>query len=145
MSMRSDLFTYLKTSGTAISAIVGVGAAAKIYPNTAPQDTAPPYVTYSQVSNFHEHTLASAAGIARPLFQFICWDNGSVSTDAMGNALREDLDGFGPGDIGSTTVRRIHLENDSDSIEDPTVGEEFPKWARVLDFQIVHTETVPTF
>jgi len=145
MSFRSDLFDYLKNVSRNIATYTGSGSSAKIYPNTAPQGTAPPYVVYSQVSNFHEHTLTASAGVARPLIQFVCWDNDSVTTDAMGDALRKDLDGFGPALMGSTYIRRIHLETDSDSIEDPTVGEEFPQWARILDFRIVHTETVPTF
>ena len=145
MSMRSDLFDYLKNTSRNISTYTGIGAAAKIYPNTAPQSTVQPYVTYSQIGNIHERTLTSAAGVARPLLGFVCWADDSVTSDAMRDALRKDLDGFGPALMGSTYMRSIHMENDSDSIEDPTVGEEFPQWSATADFRIVHTETVPTF
>lgn len=139
MTIEAGLVTYLATVAGVTNLV-----AARIYPHKAPQGGTVPYITYQVVSEPHEHNMAGAAGLTTARVQFDCVDDDDVGAAAVGEALRAAMQGY-RGAMGSSAVRRCHLDNRSSFVFDPTHATDASRYSRVLDFFITYEETIPSF
>ena len=152
--IESALYSHL-TGTTDLVAQVGT----RIYPNAAPpreKRTRGPFIVYRRISTTNEHTLAGALGVARPTFEFAVI--GDYTIDGSGqeqttpystiknisDLLRTHLDGY-QGVLQSAGVRSItHISTNDDYIA-PTDAGDVRVHIAESDYQVWHTETVPTF
>lgn len=143
MSMRTALVAELEGNG-GVSALVGT----RIYPVVGPRLATLPYIIYQRISQTHEHHTTAAAGLTTPRWQITCVASSASGAAALGEAVREALDGF-RGTMGSggntASVRMCHLDNEIEGFEDKDDASPVELHTVILDYMIAHTESVPTF
>lgn len=143
MTFKDDLYEHLSTDAGIIAEV-----STRIFFGIAPTSTAFPYITLERIASpGHNHMLASSA-IANPLFQFDCWALTSVKRETVSEAVREALDGLRGVKIGTndtTDIRRVFVDNQSDSTEDPREGTEDRIFRTRMDITIWYVRSVPTF
>lgn len=129
---------------TGVTALVGSGTSARIYPVLAPQDTASPYVTYQVIDSPQLHTLdPGPAGLSHPRVQIDCYAQGMggyAQVQALSEAIKGTessikLNGY-RGTLGGVTVQGAHLTSEQDIFEPPQDASD-EGWHRVsMDFTI---------
>lgn len=144
MSIQAAFYHHL-SNDTTVAGLVS----ARIYVDVAPSSVAGlNHITFQLISGTHEHHMTAAAGLTRKRVQVDVWATNSVSRDGISEAVREALDGY-RGDMGATgstvDVRMCHLVNETDGYESPVMGTEFGLFRRTMDWEIWHSESVPTF
>ena len=141
--MASDVESALYAHLTGTTDLVAQ-VSTRIYPNRAPHGAAMPFITYRRISTTNEHTLAAALGMARPTFEFACVGTSYSTVKTVNNLLRTHLDGH-QGVLQSVGVRSItHISTNDDYIA-PTDAGDVGGHIAESDYQVWHTETVPTF
>lgn len=135
----------------AITALIGAGAQARLYAETAPQEAGYPRLTYEWVDWPEDHTLAGVTGYGMPRIQIDCWASGprartqclelarAVRKCKGGQPQGRELNGFS-GMMGGVKVQRCKLLNRESIPELPRMGEEGPVRRISLDFEIQHDE-----
>ena len=129
-----------------LGAVAGVTAlvSTRIYPDQGPQKPTDPYITFRVVSERHEHHMTAAAGGVFARVQIDCWSRTSEDAAAVGEAVRNALQGW-TGTAGSVAVKLSHLANRFSMPAGPSDGSDAAWHRATLDFLMGHTETVPTF
>jgi hypothetical protein len=138
--IRSDLRAYL-LADDGIADLVGT----RIYPVVLPQGASRPAITYARISGGHSHNIDRATGSAIPTFEIDCWGDTFDEVDELAEALRQAMQGFGPGTFGSTAVKACLLDDETDAYEWPEDGSDKGIYRITLRYRIRYTETVPTF
>lgn len=135
MTVESEIVARLEVDG-AVTALVGSGDDARIYPVLLPQDPTYPAVTYQRVSGARLHNLAGTAGFAMPRLSINCWSRTYGEAKSLAAAIRASLDGF---DGTLATIRAtIKIVNEIDLPEQ----EPKPDVYRILqDYTVNHRET----
>ena len=139
MTIHSALYRLLTSNG-AVAALVGD----RVYPMQAPQDTAYPLIVFSTIVELRAPTLAGASGAVNPKIQVDCWAESNEDADSLSDAVRLALDGY-RGTVGSVVIRACALGLRHDGIVEPRDGTENRVFGRNMEFDVWHTETVPTF
>jgi hypothetical protein len=124
MSFAADLFDLLKASGP-LSALVGSGAAARIYPVLAPSEVDRPYITWQRIAS-EPAEIGGRAGCERIGLQIDCWADTFDAAVAAGDAVRLAIE-------GSLGAVRGALESDADLYEDAS-----RLYRRLQNFVIYH-------
>ncbi len=138
-----SLYEHLKDDA-GITAIVGT----KVRPLVASTKDVLPYLTFSQIGGDHVHHMASASGLAGPLFQIDCWETKALLAHTLADAVRESLDGnehFTMGTVNTTFVSSAMLQGELDNVVTPTHGDEPSTYRVTQTWKFWHAETVPTF
>lgn len=106
---------YVRLTGdAAVTAIVGTA----VYPQAAPQNLEPPFITYARVSAERLRSFDGPSGLARPRMQVDCWAAGYRQARQLADATRRALDGWrSPAD----GVPGAMLESDRD-LHEPENG-----------------------
>jgi hypothetical protein len=123
---------------TQLNGWAGLSALAedRIYPMTAPQNAATPFITYQRISGPRLRSLLGASGQANPRIQIDVYGASYASAKAVAEQVRLALDNF-RGTVAGVVIRACSLESDRDLI-DPDVD---PPLHRVShDFTIWHDE-----
>ena len=140
MSIETALYDRL-TGTAAITALVGSGSSARIYPDLAPASTEKPYCTYRTVSTVRSRHFAGIAGsqVDFARVQVDVWAATALSRRSVADAIRDALDGFS-GSMGdeSLDVRRIAVDGPSMLTEPPFGDDEVPTYRATLDLEISH-------
>lgn len=147
MSMESDLVGYL----TNLPAITGL-VKRRIYPNAAPQGAEKPLIVYRRMTGGHITNMGGSAGVAQPEVQLVVVDKPTdqpisplsfSNIKRIGEALRQTMQGF-RGQMGSTRVMAVHLQNESDVYAQPQdAGEGVDQL--FLTYSILYEESKPVF
>ena len=141
MSLKKALYTYL-TAQVGITNLVST----RLYPSVAPESAAKPYVIFSDVTSDHKHHLTAAAGIVIKRVQFTIYATSALIADAIKEAFRAELDGFrGVMGTDSLDVRHVMLSNEIDGFNNPIDGDQTGIHTTILEYEICHSESVPTF
>ena len=117
MSLKSDLYAYLIAAPT-VAALVST----RVYPSFVGSMAAPlPYVCYDQTSTQAEASMTGPVDIAMAALSFQCWAVDAPAADEISHQVRKTLDGY-RGTMGSTDIRRIFYDTETDTIEVPSEG-----------------------
>ncbi len=71
-SIEGELVALLAADST-LSALVGAGTLARIYPQDRPLDTARPYVLYAKAAGYRDCTLTGATNFRQAVFTWDCY------------------------------------------------------------------------
>lgn len=129
-------------STTAITNLIGGGAAARFYPEMAPQNAAYPHGTYQVIDFPQFRTLGGPSGLAYPRIQIDWWDNSSTGKKKVSQlveATRQTLDGYF-GTDGGLHVQSCQLDNREFSSEPAVNADEVPFRRGSMDFIVYFTE-----
>lgn len=116
--LRPALRAYL-LADPAIAAIV----ANRVFATVIPQGVNSASVVVSLISGRGDHHMEGASGLGRSRLQVDAWAPGADVATALGNAVRDRIDGFrgvmGEGDA-AVTVQGIFLADERDGYDDAT-------------------------
>lgn len=144
MSIETDIKTYLLTKA-AFTSLVGSGSSARIYPGFLPAKTTYPAVAYRRISRNSEQQLSGAAGVDHMRMQFDVFHSDYDSAKSVVAVLRDELDGFGPGTMGSSNVKAIQSGSELDLPIAPNDGSDNWLWQIACDYMIHYDESIPAF
>lgn len=108
MSAITEIYTRLSDDAT-LAGLVG----ARIYPLTAPQGDAYPFVTFQVVSRTGSVALDTSSSMAALRLQVDCYGDTFTSARAVAEAVRARLDDW----RGSGSVQLATLTNDRDQYD----------------------------
>lgn len=106
------VYAILKAAG-AVTALVGAGDGARIYPNVVPQDAGLPAIAYQRISSYRRAVHGSPASLARPRVQLTLLAESYSQVKALAAATREALDGY-VGTVGGVGVNVALVEDETD-------------------------------
>lgn len=134
----SDINTALfgkLTGSSAITAIVGSGTAARVYPGIAPQGTARPCIVYSRTGSEYDPCLSARLGWANSDIQVISIADTYLGAEALAAAVRATLEGW----TSSSTPAVQHSMIQSDAPDIVSVeGSDAPIHIVVQSYNIRH-------
>lgn len=107
-----DLFSFLSDQGT--------DAAARIYPQSLPQNCTLPAIRYQQISEPGTHSHSGRSSLRHPRFQFDCFAGTYLAAKRLADQVINVLDGY-TGGMGSRTCQAGFLENARDN-HDPELN-----------------------
>jgi len=146
MSIVDAIYDHLTSSSASGNATALVGD--RVYFHTASDAAARPYVVYQEITSPSEHDMVGSAQIVNGArWQFTCVADNPEDAFDLGEAVRLDLDGKSDtafGTANSVNLRTCHLDNRSMQDFGPNAGERERVHARLMDFLMSYTETVPT-
>ena len=138
MSLGEDLVAYLKAQ-TAVSDLVG----AKIFPGVGATSQALPYVTLQKITGISEKHATGTTPLTEEAWQVDVWSATILLAREIAAAIRDVLDDVTT-DIGSTTIERTYLEDESESHEFDRDGSEAGHYRIRMTFDIHYRRTAPT-
>ncbi len=119
----------------------------RLFSGVAPPGTERPFVTMQFISSEHRHHMGGSVGFCTRRVQFDVYGNTSVEVDDTFEALRNDLDGFGPyatmGTTAQTQILSCWLETERDGFIDPTDSAQLGRHRRIVEFMITHRTSIP--
>jgi hypothetical protein len=107
----------------------------RIYPNGGAEDDRYPLVTYEKIRGASEQSHDGISGLAHPIFQINCFASKYSDTITLAEAIRLLLQGY-RGTVAGVEIQSSRFLGDQDVGRDP----ETKAYARVLDFEIYHSE-----
>lgn len=135
------LVTYWK-SKAAITALVGTGTAARIWPSKAKQGADVPHIVYSRVGGESAAHLAGASGARKSVVHVYCYAETQSGADALAEAVRTSTANY-RGDMSGTTVMWVEctdaLDDGTDAAQDASDNDKY--WVRVI-LRISHVEAL---
>src|SRR5512139_359269 len=103
----------------AITALIGSGAAARLYPLVIPQTSALPAVAYQKISSPKEQSHSGSSHLARSRMQFTCEAETYNEVKALATAVKDCWDSFAGtilfGTVDSLLIGGCEIANDSDT------------------------------
>lgn len=139
MSMEEDFIALLRRS----PAIADI-AETRVHIDKRPEKEYEPSIVVSRVSGGHDHTLTASGGWARPTLHVMCFANKAIEANTLRNKVRETCQGFS-GVVGETKFDSITLDDEDHDYIDAGDGSDQGTFARLLVFDVLHSERVPTF
>lgn len=114
MTIEEAIRTYLG-GVSAVTALVGSGTSARIYPQVLPQSPTYPAVVYFVVSNPVVESHGGNSALAHPRFQIDCWSPDYIQAKTVAMEIRRALQGFKGlmGGVGGVEVDAINFEDGS--------------------------------
>lgn len=100
-------------AASGVTALVGSGTAARIYPNVVPQDAALPAMAYQRISALRRATHGAPASLARPRIQLTMLSESYSQVKSLAAAVREALDGY-QGTAANVKVGAALVEDETD-------------------------------
>lgn len=79
---------------SAITAIIGSGAASRMYPVVLKQGVKDPSIVYQRISGVGDHHMQGASGLAQSRIQIDCWAASIDTATTLANLVKERIDGF---------------------------------------------------
>lgn len=135
-----DLVDLLEASA-GVTAIVGSGANARIFPLLVDQGTDNyPAITYQVISENREPELTQQNGLHQVRVQINCWARTYAGARALKEAVRNAIDGS-----TSTFPNGAFIENSIDSVEESEGARPGRLYAKRLDVLVWVKEDYPTF
>lgn len=120
-----------------ITAIVGSGTAARIYPLRIPQDATRPALAYQKISSPKQMSHGGSSNLARSRFQFTCQCETYTSVKTLTAALRNALIGY-RGTVSGVRIDGILIDDDIDNDIELQANEVLPYVT--IDAAIWHSE-----
>lgn len=139
MSLRADLCAYLETK-TAVTDLIGT----RIYPQIAKGNVTLPYVIYSRAGVDRKAISTGASGTVFTTVRLTSFANTYDAACDLADQLRIVLDGKS-GTIGDASYfDKCRLIAESDNIDPVEFAQNDAPHFVSQDYQITHTESIPT-
>jgi len=138
-SIRTAIFKHLSQSA-GVHDLVGD----RIFPHTARQGTAFPYITFQLIADPAEDHMGGPSAIAHPTFQIDCWAESSTDAENVFEAVRDAFEGF-RGSIEGVKISRVFRDAGFSDFEQVTEGRENEIFRNSMDVIIWYRREVPTF
>ena len=140
MGLETALFSHLSNKASITTLVT-----TRIYATAPPSSITYPFITYQVLSEEHNHDMSGAVGLTNALVQIDTWAILVSERQAIGEALRNALDGF-VGLMGTENldIRTCFLQDRTTFEELDREGKNLPVHRSSLDFSIWHVETLPT-
>ena len=138
-SVGENLKTYLKTV-SAVTTLVGSGAAARIYTHLAKQGVATPFVIYEVFHGTSAETLTAIAGMAENRVQVDCYGATESEAYSLAEAVRLCLQMYRGtfGDADATAI--VSPDGYRTGIDNPSKGGNQRRYWVSRDFEISYRE-----
>jgi hypothetical protein len=141
--IKDGFFQYLQSLASVTAAL-----GSSIFPDTAPQGTAFPYMTYYIQDEEKTRTLLAASALSQDTFTLSIYAESSESRSEVKEVLRNALYGRKNVDFqatgGNLRVRSISWLGSTDTKEAPTDNSEQVAFVSTIDLFITWVEPVPT-
>ena len=134
-----DIRTYLQTVSD-VTDIIGT----RMFPRMLPQGEALPAIIFNVIGSRSVAHMGGAAGSARAMLQLDCYAETHLTANNLGETVRQALHGY-IGTAGGRPVGSSLLENKREMYETPTDGSDLPAYRVMMEWEIWHEETVPSF
>lgn len=137
MSVTSDFISHLKAQ-SAITALVGSGTSARIYPDIVKETASRPCVVVKKVASHEEMGLLGGLGLFQTVFEVLSLGASRDAADALDDTIT-DIE-TGNVTMGSTSVTEITIDGDRSSGADYAVdgSDQHDYWA-LTRYSIWHT------
>jgi len=114
-----DTFVAMLEAQPAVTALVGSGADARIFPVTLPQDPTFPCLTYQVISGARDYVQDGADGVVRFRVQCNLYGATYAQVKALRDALETSVSGLHTQSFGSppVKVKGVFLTNERDTYE----------------------------
>ena len=137
MATIEEAVNALLLATSTVTALVGSGSAARIFPLVIPQDAARPAIAYQKISSPKTMSHSGSSHLARSRFQFTVQAATYTSAKALAAAVRDGLIGY-RGTVSGVRIDGILFEDDNDGDIEIQSNEVLP-YVR-LDAAIWHSE-----
>lgn len=134
-----DIRTYLQTQSD-VTAIIGT----RMFPRVLPQGESLPAIVFSLVTSTSEHKITGASSGVRAIVQLDCYAETHIAANDLSEKVRLALHGYS-GTAGSSTIGSSLLENKREMFDAPTDGSDVPAYRVMMEWEIWHNETIPSF
>lgn len=131
MSLESALAQYWHQASS-LHDLVGV----RIYPVTAAQNAALPYLTWQRLSRQFTYHMTGRSNLENATVQVDIFATNSVQAEQIAAALLSVTDALYQGDMSELDVRRMAVLNDIDVPETPDDGGQLGVFHRAIDLDI---------
>ena len=138
-NLKIALFEYL-TALPSITDLIGT----RLFPMQVPSSAVFDYVTYIIASDEHDHHMLAPSGLAFNTVDFDLWSLSSIDNGLLRKAFRAALDGF-RGEMGDVDIRSIQLNDERESLENPTDASQDAAFRTLQEYSIIQREFVPVF
>lgn len=136
-----DLKTYWKTK-SAITAIVGAGAHAKIYQDAPREGVKPPFVVFRLFEGFSSEALSAIAGLAQRRVQVDCYGTNPKQADDLQEAIRLAPTQGHRGTVGSSYVHGVtSADTARTGVDDPPKGSKAFRYWSSRDYMVAYNES----
>lgn len=135
MQIGEALYSKLSTT-TTLTALVST----KIYPMSAPQSAALPFVTYEESYGEWPHAMSRDPGITMKRMELTSWSTGYAQVHSIALQVRKALQDYSGtmGGTGGVPVQRIFMEQEVD-VQDVDPTDQRVLYAVTQSFLIWHT------
>tara|TARA_Y100000004_G_C8875452_1_gene395177 strand:- start:24 stop:446 length:423 start_codon:yes stop_codon:yes gene_type:complete len=116
----------------------------RIYPGVLPQDATLPAVVYNLVFAEIHDVLTGSSGSLTSTVQIDVYSDSHISSNGAAEAIRLVTQGYS-GAMGSETINSVRLRNRNETYEPPTDGSDLGRHRVMLELDITHTNTIPSF
>lgn len=124
MTLEASLFGFL-TGDAGIAAIVDD----RVYPGTAPQGTATPFIIYNKTSRDRQQLFCGTADLMTTQISIDCYANTYRESVLLANLVTDALQDFS-GMMGATDVPKVFLTNEIDLSDiEPGLYRQSQTWA----------------
>lgn len=137
--MKQELYDYLVAH-----AGVGTAVGDRIWQDVAKPKETKPFIVFTRVSENHGSSMNGPDIITFERFQIDCYATSAAGRETVSEAVRNALDGY-RATMGTVVVKRIWLDSQRDSYDEPIDGNVTPLYRTSMDFVIAHAQSVPTF
>lgn len=103
-----------------------------------------PKLTYRRSRGGRDHDLRAASGHPLAQFEMTCWSQSYDTAKALATAVRNCLDGFGPGQFADVHVDSVLNLDEEDLYWEPEDGTDTGWYAVLLKYAIRYTESIPS-
>lgn len=134
-------FVDMLEASAGITAIVGSGVDARIYPLLVPEDFSNyPAITFQVVSETREPELTKQNGLMRARVQTNCWARSYAEAKTLKEAVRNAIDGG-----TAFFTNGVFIDDGQDSVEPSPDARPARLYCKRVDVLVWVTETDPTF
>ncbi len=136
-TIEDAVFSILSTT-SGVTALIGSGTAARIYPLVIPQTAALPAMAYQCIDSPKEHAHDGPSHLARTRLQLSCVAASPSAARSLAAAIRQALDGY-RGTVSGVRIDGILVDDARDQWLEPVSNEVRPFVS--VDAVIWHSET----
>ncbi len=115
-----------------------------VYPQFAPQELDPPFVTFTLRSTDRTYNTKKQDGVPRSTFDVNCWSEDFDELVTLADAVRTAVDGYRVDDE-THKIRRVFIDDETDIPDPAEWGFEEPTYGRQFVLVVSHVETVPNY